>query len=74
MKKLIAILPFLISTICLTAGAKGGFNEQDTTGIITQDIATAVRQIEDFTYDTEGYLVICVSPNRYNRGRCNTPH
>ena len=40
------------------------------TGIITPDVATALRQFRLWNYDTNGDLVVCLPENRATGGDC----
>lgn len=69
MNKIFALL-LCAPCIALAASKPGNVND-DTTGIVTPDIATSFLSTESFTNDANGDLVVCVPPSEKDGNTCN---
>ena len=68
------IIFIALITVCSTAFARSATNgasssNVDSTGIVTPNIATGMRQYEYFNNDTDGNMLLCEDEN-YSRGNC----
>lgn len=68
MNKFIFVL--LCSLSSLSLAASGGHSYQSDTGIITPDVATGFKWFNNYNIDTNGDLVVCIHPTRFEDDGC----